>query len=356
MTPNRERIRILFIPSAEADNCNAQSVNAREIALRLDADRFEVAFFYWNKPDPRLLGRPNIRLLLLPSRFKTLSFLRQMLSGPEIVAYTDYSPASYLFVHLPRMLRRRTRTVLHTEGPPHFEGTSRALRFLFHGIVGQCDLWTAITDYVAQSYKQFLPYPPDHILPVGVDCRFFSPPEPHRRNGSTVLFVGALLERKGVLDFVEIASHFRETKFRMIGAGRNGFEQTVANKIAKMALDNVVLEGERSKLEIAEAMRESDVFLFPSRVEGMPKVTLEASASGLPCIICRDYETPSVVDGVTGFQVGTKAEMIEKLSRLLFDARLRQLMGRAARQLAEEYDWDKISRKWEEAYLSISSS
>lgn len=356
MASKNKKIRILFLPAADAENVNAQSRNAREIALRLDAERFEITFFYWNKPDARLLARPNIRLLPLPSRLKTWSFFKQMLAQPEIIAYMDISPASYLFVHLPRMLRRRTRTVLHVEGPPYFEDTSGAWRFLFHGIAGRCDAWTAITEYVAKSFGPLLTHTTPNILPVGVDCQLFSPPNEELRKGSTVLFVGTLLQRKGVLDYLEVASHFRDTTFRLIGAGRDGSERQVTQRIAEMRLENVILEGGRSKFEVAEAMRESDVFLFPSRIEGLPRVTLEAAACGLPCIVCRDYQTPSVVDGITGFQVATTGEMIEKLSRLLLDKALRRRMGEAARQHAQQFEWDKISPKWQEAYLSISSS
>ncbi len=356
MTRGNGKIRILFLASADADNVNAQSLNVREIASRLDARRFDISLFYRNQPDPRLLDRENIRLLPLPRRFQTLSILREMLAGPEIIAYLDCSPASYLFVRLPRALRMRTRTVLHLEGPAHFEGTGKWFRRLYPGIVRRCDVWTAITDWIAQYYAASFDGKPSGVLPVGVDCGLFSPPGEDLRKGATALFVGALLKRKGVLDLLEVAAHFPGVQFRIIGAGRNGFEHTVAGKIAQLGLTNVALEGGKSQASIAEAMQQSDVFLLPSRTEGLPKVTLEAAAAGLPCIVFRDYETPSVVDGVTGFQVATREEMIEKLSLLLQDTQLRMRMGAAARQHAQEFDWNKISRSWEKAYLAISAS
>ncbi len=351
-----KKIRILFLASADAGNVNAQSLNAREIASRLDATRFEISLFYSDQSDPRLRNRDNIRLLPLPRRFQTLSILKEMLIGPEIIAYLDCSPASYLYVHLPRALRRRTRTVLHLEGPANFEGTDPLFRHLYHGVVRRCDAWTAITGWIAQYYQGSLKRKPSGVLPVGVDCGFFAPPGKDVRKGSTVLFVGSLLLRKGALDVVQAASHFPEVKFRMIGAGRNGFEQIVAGKIAELGVGNVFLEGTKPQAQIAQAMHESDVLLLPSRSEGLPKVTLEAAAAGLPCIVFRDYETPSVVDGVTGFQVANRQEMIEKLSLLLHDPQLRIRMGAAAQQHAQQFDWNQISGSWEQAYLAISAS
>jgi glycosyltransferase involved in cell wall biosynthesis len=349
-----DKIRILFLTSADAENVNAQSLNSREIALRLNAERFEVTFFYWHKPDPRLLNQAHIKLLSLPARFKTLRFLKEMLSGHEIVAYMDFSPASYIFVHLPRVMRKQTRSVLHLEGPAHLDGTSKVFQSLYKAVLGRCDIWSAITEWVAREYTVTLNRQTDYILPVGVDCNFFKPPLEGLRKGHTVLFVGTLIKRKGVLDILDAAACFPDIKFRLIGVGRGGFERIMANKIAEMRLANVVLEGGKSQAAIVQAMRESDVFLLPSRIEGLPKVTLEAAATGLPCIVFHDYETPSVVDGVTGFQVATYEEMIQKLSLLLNDSMLRTRMSAAAREYAQGFDWSKVSLIWEKAYLDIS--
>jgi len=119
---------MMFMPSADAENVNAQSLNVREIVLRLNPALFQITLFYWHKPDPRLLNKPHIKLLPLPARFKTVWLMRQMLRGHEIIAYIDYSPASYLFVHLPKAMRRRTQTILHAEGAARLESGGRRER------------------------------------------------------------------------------------------------------------------------------------------------------------------------------------------------------------------------------------
>ncbi len=104
MTPNS--IRVLFMVSVDSDNTNAQSLNAREIALRLDAQRFTSTLFYENQPDSRLLNSPGIRLVKLPKKRRTWAILKEMFGGHQLITYMDYSPASLLFVHSPRVLRR----------------------------------------------------------------------------------------------------------------------------------------------------------------------------------------------------------------------------------------------------------
>src|ERR1700752_4939445 len=113
-----DKVRMLFMLGViDTTNTNAQSLNAREIVLRLDPERFESTLWYEYEPDPRLVGRAGIRLLKLPSRGKTWRILREMLSGYDVIAYMDFSPASYLFLHLPRIVRSRATTVYHIEAP-----------------------------------------------------------------------------------------------------------------------------------------------------------------------------------------------------------------------------------------------
>jgi len=344
------------MPLVDRTNVNAQSLNTREIVLRLDADRFECSLFYAHQPDPRLLNRPYVRLLRLPARLKTAGLLKEMFSGYDIIAYADYSPASYLYLHFPKSLRKNTKTVMHVEGLSQLGNEPFLLKLLYYGTVTRCDFYTGITERTAQDFKSAFNLPIESILPVGVNHEGFSLPRASTNDPPQVLFVGTLCERKRPLVLLEAAMRFPHVKFRMIGPDRYGYEQVVRRRMAEFDVHNVVMEGNKAQEDIALAMRESDVFLLPSLVEGLPKVTLEAAASGLPCVVFRNYETPSVVDGVTGFQVNTTAEMIEKLGILLENTQLRRTMGEAGRKLAKKFEWDSVAQLWQDTYLKIASA
>jgi len=352
-----KKIRLLLMRSVDIDNVNAQSLTAREIALRLDPQRFEVSVWYEHEPDPRLRGRANVRLLFLRGRGKTLRVFRELLSGYDVIAYLDYSPASYLYLHLPRALRGKARTVLQAEAPvAQMTNPPWMLRCLYRGIIPRCDFYTGVTEFVRRDVSAASGRTAQYVFPLGVDCRSFSPPPSRSNPVLTVLFVATLIERKGPQLVVEAAARFPGTRFRLVGKARDGYDQVLHRKITEMGLTNVILDGPRSQQELPGIMRESDIFLLPSRLEGLPKVTLEAAASGLPCIVFRDYETPSVVDGVTGFQVTTMEEMMQRLGEMIGNAELRGAMGEAARQHAQKFDWDVVYRVWEDAYLKIAGS
>jgi glycosyltransferase involved in cell wall biosynthesis len=279
-----------------------------------------------------------------------------MLSGYDIVAYMDFSPASYLYLHSPKRLRKNTKAVMHVEGLSEIGEEPGMFKFLYAGIAPNCDFYTGITPRSAQHFTSVVHREVFCVLPIGVDRKTFSMAKNTKTNSITVLFVGTLVERKGPLLILDAAMRFPQVKFRLIGPGRHGFEQILRQRIDELKINNMTLEGEMPQEAIVRAMQESHIFLLPSRREGLPKVSLEAAASGLPCIVFRDYETPSVEDGVTGFQVNAVDEMIEKLGVLIEDAQLRESMGSAGRKLTEKFDWDMVALLWQDAYLKIASA
>jgi glycosyltransferase involved in cell wall biosynthesis len=250
-----------------------------------------------------------------------------------------------------------TKTIYHAEAPAaQLVNPPRTLRFLYEGTFPRCDVYTGITDYVACDVYSKLGKKVSHILPVGVDTSLFTPPEERTNRSPVILFAGTLIERKGPQHVIDAAARFPNANFRLVGAGRGGFDEILHEKVNHLNLTNVRLDGPKTQAQLLEIMRNSDVFILPSHLEGMPKVTLEAASTGLPCIVFRDYETPSVVDGVTGFQVGTVEEMMQALGKLITDTSLRTQMGAAARKHVTQFDWDIVSRQWQNAYLEIAGA
>ena len=343
-------IRILFNVCADAENYNAQSLNSREIALRLDATRFESTLFFDRSPDVRVL-REGIRTVKLPRRCKTIRIVREMMGRYDFIVYIDLSPASYIYLHLPRPLRRATRSVLCIEGTSgNLDGVSPVVRKYADYVLRQADIRTAITPYVASEIQELHGIKTDFVIPVGVDTRVFCPPTERQHTVPTVLFVGHLIKRKGVDLVLEAAQRFPQTLFRLIGNVRDDFGRKLLSQDDRVKLPNVRIENAMPQAQLAEAMRDSDIFILPSRIEGIPKVTLEAAATGLPCIVFSDYQTPSVVDGITGFQVETFEQMLNRLQLLIQNADLRRTMSAAATTHSRQYDWDQIAARWEAAF------
>jgi glycosyltransferase involved in cell wall biosynthesis len=53
---------------------------------------------------------------------------------------------------------------------------------------------------------------------------------------------------------------------------------------------------------------------------------------------------------VTGFQVETFEQMLDRLQLLIQDADLRRRMGAAATSYAKQFDWDHIAAQWQATF------
>jgi glycosyltransferase involved in cell wall biosynthesis len=105
---------------------------------------------------------------------------------------------------------------------------------------------------------------------------------------------------------------------------------------------------------------DADIAVLPSDYnEGVPRVLLEAAASGLP-LVATDIEGCRVIvrDGVNGFLVPTRDAfaLADAIERLAADAELRERMGaESARIAAAEFDERLIIAQWMEYYRALES-
>jgi glycosyltransferase involved in cell wall biosynthesis len=354
----RDKIRILFSNFADSDNFNAQSLNAREIALRLDPRRFRSTLFYEKKPDTRLLERPYIRLVRVPPRLGTSIMLVEAFMGHHIVFRANMTRFTYLYLHVPERFRRGTAIVDWLEGyspEAHKEYASRLSRYS-NFIQPRLRHRIGITDYVARKYLEDYGFKSEEIVPVGVDTRVFAPP-PHRSNEvPVVLYIGTLITRKNPQVVLMAARQFRNAQFVMVGEKRGSFHLRLKSLMKKWNLTNVTIYDPMPQSDLVKLMQESDVLFHPSRSEGLPKVVLEGAATGLPAVILDHYEAPAVLDQVTGFQVKTIHELLSKLGLLIKDQSLRTRLGSAAIEYVRQFDWDVVVERWEEVFRRIAGT
>ena len=153
---------------------------------------------------------------------------------------------------------------------------------------------------------------------------------------------------------IRAAAQFPATDFVIVGEGILSSELIEMVRLERLA--NVQLTGALGASALRQQYREADIFLFPSRWEGSPKVISEAAACGLPVIARKDYFPETVVDGQTGYLGGNDDELLEKLAKLIASPELRHEMGRASRTHIERFDWDPITRLWEGIFVKLASN
>jgi glycosyltransferase involved in cell wall biosynthesis len=350
-------IRILVDSFADEDALNAQMTNARDIVSRLDPERFHVSMFVVGKADARLVQRPSTRLIQLPSRRQTLPILNEFLRGRhDILFYVKASPAArvYLMTRLKWVDKRVVIGTAESQSDLRNEPTIHPdyIRLWERTILRSDFIFSNSASVKASLLKEY--GIASEVTPTGVDTKFFTPAEGRAANSRLrVLFVGSLRPFKGPQLLLRAAAQFPAVDFAVAGDGI--MSEDLRGQARAEGLRNVQFLGALNRTALREQYRRSDIFLFPSRWEGSPKVIMEAAASGLPVIARKDYEPETVLHAETGYLGRNDDELIAYLGELISNAELREQMGRCARLHIERFDWDLITRQWEEAFIKLAS-
>ncbi|GAA2040827.1 hypothetical protein GCM10009819_28090 [Agromyces tropicus] len=181
----------------------------------------------------------------------------------------------------------------------------------------------------------------------GVDTDVFRPGARADRRGDgppRVLFAGALVERKGVLDLVEasrVAATSAPHELRLVGAGPLG--ERLARETAADA--HIDLVGRLDRDALRAELQAADALVLPTKTlaggqEAAGLVLVEAQACGVPVIAYRSGGTPEMLRaGETGLLVpeGDRAALAAALADLLrLPAAEHRRMSEAARRFAVE--------------------
>jgi glycosyltransferase involved in cell wall biosynthesis len=346
-----ERLITIFTPShADVGNTNAQQLTVKEIVARLPPERFRVTMFSGAQPDPRIASRPNTVLIPASAHGNTRRFLtRLLIARPDIYFYPRFGPLDNIFFSLRSTLRMKTAVVTHVVmmmNESTSQITGRSIR--------EADAVFANSRYVGETVRSAFGIEAGTIH-NGVDRRFFfarkqklRPPGP-----PVVLYAGSFQARKRVELIIQQAAHHPEIRFRL--AGRGETEPACRALVQQLACRNVEFIGHLTPAELGEEMRESDLFLFPSVLEGHPQVLGQAAACGLPSIAMNLYRPDYVLNGESGFLVESDAELAEKLELLVRDPNLRQSMSDRAAFHARQFDWDRVALQWQEAFEAVTA-
>jgi glycosyltransferase involved in cell wall biosynthesis len=157
----------------------------------------------------------------------------------------------------------------------------------------------------------------------------------------TVLFVGRLVEKKGVATLIDAVATARRTDpaLELLVVGEGPLRKQLAQG-AKAAGVKAQFVGWLKAPEVAKMMRKAMLLAVPSQTagggdaEGLPTVIMEAMALGLPVVATRHAGIPEIVsDQVTGLLV-PEADPAALAAALLAISRDPE---RAARLRAEAY-------------------
>lgn len=216
-------------------------------------------------------------------------------------------------------------------------------------VLVRADRITAVSRYSAARTTAI--YRTNNIVVIhnGIDTRGVFQPAPRQEPNEPfrLLYVGNWSKRKGVDLLAPIMSRLG-----------TGFELAHTGNSITNAPDNMHSIGIlATQSALADAYRQADALLFPSRLEGFGLVALEAHACGLPVIATHGSALPEVIEhGVTGLlcpQDDVQA-FVDAAKKMADDTARWQRMRRAALERAEtHFSMEHMLDRYIDLYRSI---
>lgn len=178
-----------------------------------------------------------------------------------------------------------------------------------------------------------------------------------KKNYYIIGYIGRLTPGKDIMTLLKAFSKLDLTKTRLALVGDGEQLQELNEIVAVMGLSNCVRFFGFQKNRI-EFLRGFDVFVLPSRSEGIPRCLMEAMAAGVP-IIATDIEgcRTLIKDNITGmlFQVGDYNSLAEKIVKLVKDEHLRVSFSAAGKAFIKiNYSAEKMAAQYSELYKALA--
>jgi len=347
----------------DASQLNPQNNNARMLLRRWSLHDLRVTTLAYHDPDPELASRNGIRLIRLWRRHAwqvhlSLLYLRDY----DVVFYPGVHAADIAGLRWRRRLRFRAPLIATLEGlvgdrnreqfysdeaghPVYCQQVAAETLKHCDAVLEMADQVIAISPFLermgrARYGEKFT------VLPVGIDLEtFFSHTRPQSPGTPIIVCAGRVASHKRPEMFLTLAERFPGARFRWFGEGDQR-EELIAVAAAKH-LGNVEFPGIRSSQALADEFRKADIFVLPSYSEGVPRVTQEAAACGLPVVLYGYYESPSVAHGHNGFVAWSDEEFVERTGQLIADTDCRRAMGCRGAEMMTSLHWDVVAPSWE---------
>jgi glycosyltransferase involved in cell wall biosynthesis len=353
----------------------------------------QVAISYWDGPQP---DRPDVlltnrkqlswkqRLMLqLPMRvrkrlfsdigsrgfltyaWQTLDILKEL--KPKIVVCYDEP-------WMGRMIRPAInwpcRVVFSQHGLSYFMDTESATStYSLHSFDS---VWT-LTNVSYRFDRAHMPYyePTVRVVPNPIDTDRFTPASEDQKRGLRVkwglpqdkvviMFLAVLRPKKGahllIQSWPEVLKTSPNAFLWIVGGGDKKYEKYLGDLVRALGIqDSVKFQGRVPHEETHTCFQSSDIYAFPTLfVEGMPLSLGEALACGLPCVasehsVALEAYNCDAVEYVP--DPNLENAFVGPLTRLLESPRLREMLGRTARNyLVTNYSYESVLPQVERAF------
>lgn len=208
------------------------------------------------------------------------------------------------------------------------------------------------------------------VIPNGLPPRVDEPPtrptalfeaHPSLKGRRIFMFVGRLDPWQKGLDLLIQAfarAGLREAALVLVGPDWFGSQEVLSSLAARLGISSqLIFTGQAFGDDRANLFAAADVFVHPSRWEGLSLSVLAAAAAGKPCLITRDADPLGELERAQAAIVvdASVASIVAGLRRaaVLPGEELRAMGTRARIVATAKFDWPTIASRLVDAYRSV---
>lgn len=202
------------------------------------------------------------------------------------------------------------------------------------------------------------------IVPNTVDTALFHPGDPPRAQSAVKQLITIcgldLSDKKGLHHLLAALARLREVRqdwhLNIVGEGpaRGRHE----DQVRQLGLEeHVTFHGMKSKPQVADMLRDADVFVLPSLFETFSLVTAEALASGVPVVVTRCGGPEHFVTPADGIIVppGDAEALTTGLDQMLREHR-KYSPADLAQRLRDRFGFEAVANQLDQVYREVLTS
>lgn len=338
---------------------------AKDLQITVFAPKFEGKF-------PIIKGVRVVRFPLLDFQFGDIRFcrpdkevMRQVISEADVVFNQTIGPVGQAGIRIAYKLNKPVISYIHSiewelahRAMKHLKGLAAwFVRSVARNLYNKCSLLLVPSSEVADLLSGAGIKTKKEVVHLGVDTSRFVPPrsKSSAKNkidipaGKRVIgFCGRIAREKDLptlyAAFERVHAKFRDTVLLVVG---EGLDVPVSRHVIHVGRQD----------DVVPFLQAMDVFVLPSLTETSSLATMEAMSVGLPVIVTpvgsiREY----IINKKNGllFSRQDVNELVNDLSSLLKNAKLRKSLGRSARAtIIRDYSWSACVEKLNKIITSL---
>ena len=297
-----KKIRILMCSSARSEKGGMNSVIEQLMTHEWDED---LEFSYLAT---HISGNSVKKILFFAKAYKKLHSLIKKNAFDIIHIHMSYKGSFHRKYMVAKLCKKNgKKVIIHLHGSEFkdfYNNGKEKLKKKIREFFTEADCSIVL----GEAWKQFIKSiaPNSNIVVINNAIKIPNISVKKENDIPVFLFLGALIKRKGVIDFLTAANQLIKSgvsDFKIFIAGTGEEEEKLAEYTIKNGLTDIVqFLGWINNEQKTELLKQSDILVLPSYNEGLPIAILEALSYGLPVISTNVGSiSEAVIDGTNGF-------------------------------------------------------